>query len=142
MTGIEEFVSDCVVGLEQRMQHDTVTRRLHVSKFRGSVHGTNSYPYAITSKGNEVYPVASIGLSSHASEVRQSLGIQGLDEMLGGGVYVGSSVLISGTAGSGKTAFAGHLAQETCRRGERCGTLCSTRYPPSATRGLPCMMTA
>lgn len=120
ITGIEEFVSDCVVTLEQRMQQDTVTRRLHVSKYRGSVHGTNSYPYAITAKGNEVYPVTSIGLGYHASEVRQSLGIKGLDEMLGGGVYVGSSVLISGTAGSGKTAFVGHFAQETCRRGEHC----------------------
>jgi circadian clock protein KaiC len=119
--GIEEYVSDCVVLLDHRLQSGVVTRRMRVLKYRGSMHGTNEYPFLIGQKGISVLPVTSLGLNHRISNERISSGISGLDEMLEGtGFYRGSSILVSGTAGTGKTSMAAHLVDAACARGEAC----------------------
>lgn len=119
--GLEEYVSDCVILLDHRVDQQVSTRRLRVVKYRGTTHGTNEYPFLIEADGISVLPITSIGLEHEASDERISSGIAGLDEMLGGpGYYRGSTVLVSGTAGTGKTSLAAHLAEAACRRGERC----------------------
>jgi circadian clock protein KaiC len=118
--GLEEYVSDCVILLDHRLDSQTYTRRMRIVKYRGSGHGTNEYPFLIGDRGFEVLPITSLGLQHAASEERISTGVAGLDDMLGGkGVYRGSTVLISGTAGSGKSSLAAHFADAACRRGER-----------------------
>ncbi|HEX5012392.1 MAG TPA: circadian clock protein KaiC, partial [Planctomycetota bacterium] len=119
--GLEEYVSDCVILLDHRVMDQRSTRRLRVVKYRGTVHGTNEYPFIIDETGISVLPVTSMGLQHAAGTERISSGIPELDRMLGGkGYYRGSSVLLSGTAGAGKTSFAAHLVDAACRRGERC----------------------
>ncbi len=119
--GLEEYVSDCVILLDHRVTEQLSTRRLRVVKYRGSTHGTNEYPFLIDEGGICVLPVTSAGLSHEASEERVSIGVGRIDNMLGGGgVYRGTTILVSGTAGTGKTSLAAHFAESTCRRGERC----------------------
>jgi circadian clock protein KaiC len=118
--GLEEYVSDCVIVLDHRVNEQTSSRRLRVVKYRGSTHGTNEYPFLIDANGISVLPVTSLGLGHKASSERISSGVARLDAMLGGkGYYRGSSVLISGTAGTGKSSLAAHFANAACRRGER-----------------------
>ncbi|TDX98177.1 circadian clock protein KaiC [Thiohalophilus thiocyanatoxydans] len=118
--GIEEYVSDCVIALDHRVQNQLSSRRLRVVKYRGSSHGTNEYPFLIGKQGISILPVTSLTLLHAALEERITTGITGLDEMLGGkGYYRGSSILASGTAGSGKSSFAAHLAQVSVKRGEK-----------------------
>ncbi len=117
--GIEEYVSDCVVTLDHRVEDQISTRRLRVVKYRGSLHGTNEYPFLITERGLVVVPITSVGLTYDASDERISSGIPRLDEMLAGGVYRGSSVMISGTAGTGKTSIGALMANASCARGEK-----------------------
>jgi circadian clock protein KaiC len=118
--GLEEYVSDCVIVLDHRVSEQTSSRRLRVVKYRGSIHGTNEYPFLIDADGISVLPVTSLGLEHKASSERISAGVERLDAMLGGkGYYRGSSVLISGTAGTGKSSLAAHFADAACRRGER-----------------------
>jgi circadian clock protein KaiC len=118
--GLEEYVSDCVIVLDHRVSNNVSSRRLRVVKYRGSTHGTNEYPFLIDEGGFSVLPVTSLGLQQSASTARISTGIVRLDTMLGGvGYYRGSSVLISGTAGTGKSSLAAHFADAACRRGER-----------------------
>ncbi|HEY5114082.1 MAG TPA: circadian clock protein KaiC [Nakamurella sp.] len=117
--GIEEYVSDCVVVLDDRVQDELATRRLRVAKYRGSLHGTNEYPFVITDRGIVVLPLIETGLAYQASNERISTGIDRLDHMLDGGVYRGSTVLVSGGSGTGKTSLAGHMVDAACRRGER-----------------------
>jgi len=119
--GLEEYVSDCVILLDHRVAEQLSTRRLRIVKYRGSVHGTNEYPFLIDERGISVLPITSIGLQQDASNERVSTGVARLDAMLGGeGFYRGSSVLVTGTAGTGKTSLASYFADATCRRGERC----------------------
>lgn len=119
--GLEEYVSDCVVLLDNRVEDQITTRRLRVVKYRGSAHGTNEYPFLIDGQGMSVLPITSAGLGHGVSSEAVSSGIPGLDAMLGeGGFYRGSSVLLSGVAGTGKTTIAAHFADAACRRGERC----------------------
>src|SRR5688572_28081512 len=119
--GLEEYVSDCVILLDHRVIDQVSTRRLRVVKYRGTAHGTNEYPFLIDEAGFSVLPITGRGLDHEVSDERVTTGIPGLDAMLGGdGVYRGSSVLVSGTAGTGKTSLAAHFADATCRRGERC----------------------
>src|SRR3954453_5341280 len=119
--GLEEYVSDCVVLLDNRVHNQITTRLLRVVKYRGSTHGTNEYPFLIDHKGISVLPITSAGLHHQTSSEPVPTGIQGLDAMLGaGGYYKGSSVLLSGASGSGKTIFGSHFADATCARGERC----------------------
>lgn len=118
--GLEEYVSDCVIVLDHRVSEQTSSRRLRVVKYRGSTHGTNEYPFLIDEDGISVLPVTSLGLEHISPIERVSSGVARLDAMLGGaGYYRGSSVLISGTAGTGKSSLAAHFADAACRRGER-----------------------
>jgi circadian clock protein KaiC len=118
--GLEEYVSDCVIVLDHRVTEALSTRRLRIVKYRGTTHGTNEYPFLIDETGIVVLPITSVGLRHEVSEERISTGVPRLDTMLGGrGVYRGSSVLVTGTAGTGKTSLAGHFADASCRRGER-----------------------
>ena len=118
--GLEEYISDCVIVLDHRVSDQVSSRRLRVVKYRGSTHGTNEYPFLIDEDGISVLPVTSLGLQQAASTQRIPTGVARLDAMLGGaGYYRGSSVLISGTAGTGKTSLAMHFAEAACRRGER-----------------------
>lgn len=119
--GLEEYVSDCVILLDNRVQDQITTRRLRVVKYRGSAHGTNEYPFLIDDDGISVLPVTSSGLNRPASSEVISSGVPGLDAMLrNGGFFRGSGILLSGVAGTGKTTFASHFADAACRRGERC----------------------
>jgi circadian clock protein KaiC len=119
--GLEEFISDCVILLDHRVHGQISTRRLRVVKYRGSTHGTNEYPFLIDESGISIMPITSSGLEYEVSTERISSGVPELDQMLGGlGYYRGSTVLLSGTAGTGKTSLAAHLAQAACARGERC----------------------
>lgn len=118
--GLEEYVSDCVIVLDHRVSEQVSSRRLRVVKYRGSTHGTNEYPFLIDEDGFSVLPITSLGLKHDVSTERISSGIARLDAMLGGaGYYRGSSVLVSGTAGTGKSSLAAHFADAACRRGER-----------------------
>jgi circadian clock protein KaiC len=118
--GLEEYVSDCVIVLDHRVNEQVSSRRLRIVKYRGSTHGTNEYPFLIDEDGFSVLPVTSLGLQEIASTARVSTGIPRYDAMLGGeGYYKGSSVLVSGTAGTGKTSVAVLFAEAACRRGER-----------------------
>ncbi|HET6822299.1 MAG TPA: circadian clock protein KaiC, partial [Anaerolineales bacterium] len=119
--GLEEYVADCVITLDHRVNEQVSTRRLRIVKYRGSMHGTNEYPFLIGRHGISVLPITSLGLEHQVSTERVSTGIKELDEMLGGrGFYRGSSILLSGTAGTGKTTLAAAFADEACQRGERC----------------------
>jgi circadian clock protein KaiC len=119
--GIEEYVSDCVIVLDHRVSEQTSTRRLRVLKYRGSLHGTNEYPFLIGRTGISVLPITSLGLQHPASHERVSAGVESLDAMLGGGagLFRGSSVMISGTAGTGKSTIAAQFCAAACARGER-----------------------
>jgi circadian clock protein KaiC len=119
--GLEEYVSDCVILLDHRVNEQVSTRRLRIVKYRGSPHGTNEYPFIIDQHGLEVLPVTALHLQHSASEERISSGVARLDTMLGGeGFFRGTSILVSGTAGTGKSSLSAHFADATCRRGERC----------------------
>jgi circadian clock protein KaiC len=119
--GIEEYVSDCVILLDHRVYEQISTRRIRVVKYRGTTHGTNEYPFIINERGVSVLPITSLRLTHKASRERVSTGVEGLDAMLGGrGYYLGSTVLISGTAGTGKSSLAAHFVHAACGRGERC----------------------
>ena len=114
-------MADCVITLDHQVSHQIATRRLRVVKYRGSVHGTDEYPFLIDDDGISVLPITSMSLRHTASRERISSGIPRLDTMLGGqGYYRGSSVLVSGQAGTGKTSIAATFADAACRRGERC----------------------
>ena len=118
--GLEEYVADCVITLDHRVAEQICTRRLRVVKYRGTAHGTNEYPFIIGERGLSVLPITSLQLAHRASAERIPTGIAGLDAMLGGqGVYRGSSVLVTGSSGTGKSSIAAKFADTACRRGER-----------------------
>jgi circadian clock protein KaiC len=116
--GIEEYVSDCVIVLDHRMHDEIATRRLRIVKYRGSRHGTNEYPFLVTDRGLMIWPITSTQLTYPVSTDRVSLGVPRLDQMLTGGVHRGSTVLITGSAGTGKTTLAASAADAACARGE------------------------
>jgi circadian clock protein KaiC len=119
--GLEEYISDCVILLDNRVADQIATRRLRVVKYRGSAHGTNEYPFLIDAEGISVLPVTSSGLHRPVSNEIIASGIAGLDAMLrNGGFYRGSSILVSGVAGTGKTTISSHFVNAACQRGERC----------------------
>jgi len=119
--GLEEYIADCVILLDHRVTEQISTRRLQVVKYRGSLHGTNEYPFLIGRNGVTVLPITSLGLEYKVSDRRVSSGIPGLDGMLGGkGFYWGSSILVTGSPGTGKTSLAAAFVDAACRRGERC----------------------
>ncbi len=118
--GLEEYVADCVIILDQRLTEQICTRRLRVVKYRGTAHGTNEYPFLIGEHGFSVLPITSLQLNHKASAARVATGVARLDDMLGGkGVFLGSSVLVSGSAGTGKSSIAASFIDAACRRGEK-----------------------
>ena len=119
--GLEEYITDAVISLDHRVHEQISTRRIRVVKYRGSTHGTNEYPFLINRDGITVLPVTSLLLEHEATNERVSTGLPALDEMLGGkGYYRASTVLMSGTAGTGKTTLAAHFVDAACARGEKC----------------------
>jgi circadian clock protein KaiC len=134
--GLEEYVSDCVILLDHRVTEQVSTRRLRIVKYRGTHHGTSEYPFLIDEAGFSVLPVTSIQLDHEVSSERVSSGIPRLDAMLGDGYYRGSSILVSGTAGTGKTTLAASFAHETAKRGERCLYLAFEESPQQLIRNM------
>ena len=135
--GLEEYVSDCVILLDNRVIDQITTRRLRIVKYRGSTHGTNEYPYLITEDGFSVLPVTSLKLDYAISNEIVSSGVAGLDEMfMRRGWYRGSSILITGTAGTAKTTLAASFAFEACRRGDRCLYFAFEEAPAQLIRNM------
>jgi circadian clock protein KaiC len=135
--GLEEYVSDCVISLDHRVVDQVTTRRIRVVKYRGSTHGTNEYPFLIEKDGISIWPITSAQLEHTASHERVPTGIERLDTMLGGkGFYRGSSILLSGTAGTGKTSLSTTFAAATCRRGERCLYVSFEESPSQIMRNM------
>jgi circadian clock protein KaiC len=135
--GLEEYVSDAVILLDHRVHDQVSTRRLRVVKYRGSHHGTNEYPFLIDADGVSVLPVSSLALRHEAPLGRVSSGVAHLDLMLSGeGYYRGSTILVSGTAGTGKTSLAAHFLDAACRRGERCLCFLFEESPPQLLRNM------
>jgi circadian clock protein KaiC len=135
--GLEEYVADCVILLDHRVTEQVSTRRLRVVKYRGSAHGTNEYPFLLDEAGISVVPITSVGLTHQASTERVSSGIPGLDQMLGGkGFFRNSSILISGTAGTGKSSFAAHFANAAAERSERCLYFAFEESPSQILRNM------
>ncbi len=134
--GLEEYVSDCVLVLDHRITDQLSTRRLRIAKYRGSLHGTNEYPFLIGSKGMSVLPITSLELQHTVSSARLGSGIDRLDHMLGGGVFRGSSVMVTGGAGAGKTTLAATYALAACRRGERALFVSFEESQPQVIRNM------
>ena len=135
--GIEEYVSDCVILLDNRVEDQVVTRRLRVIKYRGSAHGTNEYPFLIDDEGISVLPITSAGLGHRISDEVVPTGVAGLDAMLGrGGYFKGSSILISGLAGTGKSTFAAAFVDAACSRGERSLFFAFEESPDQVVRNM------
>jgi len=135
--GLEEYVSDAVILLDHRVVEQVSTRRLRIVKYRGSSHGTNEYPFLIDEDGMAVLPITSMGLAHGASTERVSTGVTRLDAMLGGqGYYRGSTILVSGTAGAGKSSLSAHFVDAACRRGERCLVFLFEESPQQVVRNM------
>jgi circadian clock protein KaiC len=134
--GLEEYVADCVIDLDNRVEDGAAVRRLRVVKYRGSGHGANQYPFLIDGQGVSVVPITSLTLAYPVSDERVLSGVPRLDTLLGGGVFRGSSTLVSGTAGSGKTSLAAAFAEAACRRGERALYLAFEESPAQIARNM------
>ena len=135
--GLEEYVSDCVILLDHRVVDQLSTRRLRIVKYRGSSHGTNEYPFLIDHQGISVIPISGASLNHPVSEERVSTGVPELDEMLSEqGYFRGSSVLVSGMAGTGKSTMASHFVDAACRRGERCLYFAFEEAPAQIVRNM------
>ncbi|MEP6703720.1 MAG: circadian clock protein KaiC [Acidobacteriota bacterium] len=134
--GLEEYVSDCVILLDHRVIDQVSTRRLRVVKYRGTHHGTNEYPFLIDERGIDVLPVTSLRLDHESSEKRISTGVPDLDAMLAGGIYRGSTVLLSGTSGTGKSTLASQFARASAEAGERALYLAFEESPSQIKRNM------
>jgi circadian clock protein KaiC len=135
--GLEEYVADCVILLDHRITEQVSTRRLRVVKYRGTFHGTNEYPFLIGESGLSVLPITSLRLDHDVSTQRISTGIPSLDAMLGGrGYYRGSSILVSGAAGTGKSSIGATFIDAACRRGERCLIFAYEESPEQLIRNM------
>jgi circadian clock protein KaiC len=135
--GLEEYISDCVILLDNRVHDQITTRRLRVVKYRGSAHGSNEYPFLIDEQGISVLPITSAGLQHQTFEEAVPSGIPSLDEMMSlGGYYRGSSVLLSGAAGTGKSIFSASFANGVCNRGERCLYFAFEESPDQIVRNM------
>jgi circadian clock protein KaiC len=135
--GLEEYVSDCVIKLDQKTVEEIATRTIQIVKYRGSRHSNNEYPFLIEDNGISVLPITSLTLDHAVSNERISTGIPQLDDLFGGqGYYRGSSILVTGRAGTGKTTLAAHFAQATCFKGERCLYLATEESPQQILRNL------
>jgi circadian clock protein KaiC len=135
--GLEEYVSDCVIALDHRVTDQISTRRMRIVKYRGTSHGTDEYPFLIDKRGFSVMPLSSIRLNHEVSTERVSSGVKDLDTMLEGrGFFKGASILVSGTAGSGKSSLAAHFVDEACRQRKRCLYIAFEESAAQATRNM------
>lgn len=134
--GLEEYIADCVVTLDNRVDDQIATRRLRIVKYRGSAHGSDECPFILDRNGFSVMPITSAGLTYPVSSERVSTGIPSLDAMLIGGIFRGSSILVTGTAGTGKSSIAAHLVDAACRRGERCLYVALEESPDQIERNM------
>jgi circadian clock protein KaiC len=135
--GLEEYIADCVIALDHRVTEQISTRRLRVIKYRGTSHGTDEYPFLIDREGISVVPITSLALAHQASTDRVSTGIPALDEMMEGkGFFRGSSVLVSGTSGTGKSSLAANFARAACARGEVCLYFAFEESPSQILRNM------
>ena len=135
--GLEEYVSDCVILLDHRIRDQISVRRMRIVKYRGTKHGADEYPFLIDERGMSVLPITALQLQHDVSDERVSSGVLDLDALLEGkGYFRGSTVLLSGTAGSGKTTLASSFAAETCRRGERCLYIAFEESPKQVARNM------
>lgn len=134
--GLEEYVSDCVILLDHRVRDQVSTRRIRVVKYRGTSHQTNEFPFLIDASGITVVPITSVGLNHPVSDERVTSGVAKLDVMLGGGLYRGSTILVSGTAGTGKSSLAAHFAHARCQAGERCLYVSYEESPQQIQRNM------
>ena len=135
--GLEEYITDAVIALDHRVHEQISTRRIRIVKYRGSTHGTNEYPFLIGRDGITVLPVTSLLLEHEAPSERVSSGLPELDEMLGGrGYYRASTILMSGTAGTGKTTLSAHFVDAACARGEKCMYFLFEESPQQMIRNM------
>ena len=135
--GLEEYVADCVILLDFRIEEQISTRRLRIVKYRGSSHGSDEYPFLIDERGFSILPITSLGLDYPVSTERISTGVPKLDTMLDGkGFYRGSTILVSGTAGTGRTSLAAAFADAACLRGERCLYFAFEESPSQIIRNM------
>ncbi len=135
--GIEEYVADCVLVLDHRVEDQSSIRRLRVLKYRGTMHGTNEYPFLIGQTGLSILPLSALKLEHTAPTERITTGVPRLDTMLGGkGFYRGTSILVSGTAGTGKSSLAAHFVQAACARGERALYMASEQSTSEVIRNM------
>jgi circadian clock protein KaiC len=135
--GLEEYVSDCVILLDHRIIRQVSTRRIRIVKYRGSLHGTNEYPFLIDEEGITIFPVTSLKLDKDVSTKRISTGVASLDKMFGGkGFFRGSSILVSGTSGTGKSSIAAYFADANCRRKEKCLFVALEESPKQIIRNM------
>jgi circadian clock protein KaiC len=135
--GLEEYIADCVILLDHRVNEQISTRRLRIVKYRGTAHGTDEYPFMIDDDGVSVLPITSLALAHKAPAARVSTGVSALDKMLGGkGFFRGSSVLVSGTAGTGKSSLAAKFASAACARGENCLYFAFEESPSQIIRNM------
>ena len=135
--GLEEFITDCIILLDNRVRQQISTRRVRVIKYRGSNHGTNEYPFVIDANGLSVIPITSAGLDHPGTAEKVSTGIPSLNKMFAGKGYTrGSTILISGTAGTGKTSFAAAFANASCENNERCLYLSYEESPGQLTQNM------
>ena len=135
--GLEEYVADCVIVLDHRVTEQISTRRLRVLKYRGTAHGMNEYPFLIGERGFSVLPITSLRLNHEATSKRITTGIESLDAMLGGkGVYRGSSVLVTGSPGTGKSSLGAKFCETTCHNGERALLFAYEESPAQILRNM------
>ena len=134
--GLEEYIADCVIALDNRVEGQLATRRLRIVKYRGASHGCDEFPFVLDRYGFSVMPITSAGLAYEVSAEKLSSGIESLDAMLSGGFFRGSSVLVSGTSGTGKSTIAAHLVDAACRRGERALYVAFEESPDQIERNM------
>jgi circadian clock protein KaiC len=134
--GLEEYVSDCVILLDHRVANQLTIRRMRIVKYRGSVHGTDEYPFLIGERGISVLPITSLGLAHRASTDIVSSGIPELDPPLGGGFYASSTILVSGLAGTGKSTLAAHFVGGACARREKALYVAMEQSPDELLRNM------
>jgi len=134
--GLEEYIADCVVTLDNRVEDQIATRRLRIVKYRGSAHDSDECPFILNRDGFSVMPITSAGLDYPVFPERVSTGIPSLDAMLVGGVFKGSSILVTGTAGTGKSSIAAHMVDAACRRAERCLYVALEESPDQIGRNM------
>lgn len=134
--GLEEYIADCVIALDLRIERQLATRRIRIVKYRGSAHGGDEYPFVLDSTGFVVMPITSAGLFYEVSNEKVTSGIESLDELLAGGYYRGSSILVSGTSGTGKSSIAAHMTNASCRDGKRTLYVAMEESPQQIERNM------